>query len=211
MKFARTALAAAAVLASVSAHATLTASTIPTSGSFLALAGNNTTHVGTLGGTVANITGGSFLTSDSPTADINAFGTSPFGGMFLAAGPTSTSPAVVTFTSALSFVSFLWGSPDTYNTLSVTTNLGSYSFVPGGVGGLSFTSTNGNQSYAQYVGFTASAGETIRSLTFASPNQDAFEAANFSITAPVPEPETYALMLGGLGMLGLLARRRKSN
>jgi len=28
--------------------------------------------------------------------------------------------------------------------------------------------------------------------------------------APVPEPETYGLMLGGLGLLGVLARRRRS-
>jgi hypothetical protein len=29
--------------------------------------------------------------------------------------------------------------------------------------------------------------------------------------APVPEPETYGMMLGGLGLLGVLARRRKAN
>ncbi len=29
--------------------------------------------------------------------------------------------------------------------------------------------------------------------------------------APVPEPETYAMMLAGLGLLGLVARRRKRN
>jgi hypothetical protein len=28
--------------------------------------------------------------------------------------------------------------------------------------------------------------------------------------APVPEPETYGMMLAGLGVLGLLARRRKA-
>jgi hypothetical protein len=30
-----------------------------------------------------------------------------------------------------------------------------------------------------------------------------------SPTAPVPEPETYGMMLAGLGVLGFLARRRK--
>jgi hypothetical protein len=27
--------------------------------------------------------------------------------------------------------------------------------------------------------------------------------------APVPEPETYALMLGGLGVVGFMARRKR--
>lgn len=30
-----------------------------------------------------------------------------------------------------------------------------------------------------------------------------------SAVAPVPEPETYAMMIAGLGMLGAVARRRK--
>lgn len=33
---------------------------------------------------------------------------------------------------------------------------------------------------------------------------------NVNVTAPVPEPETYALMLAGLGALGWASRRRKS-
>jgi len=40
------------------------------------------------------------------------------------------------------------------------------------------------------------------------------QAASFggavSMAAPVPEPETYGMMLAGLGVLGFLARRRKS-
>jgi hypothetical protein len=31
-----------------------------------------------------------------------------------------------------------------------------------------------------------------------------------SMAAPVPEPETYGMMLGGLGLLGFMARRRKA-
>jgi hypothetical protein len=30
-----------------------------------------------------------------------------------------------------------------------------------------------------------------------------------TVSAPIPEPETYALMLAGLGVVGLLARRRR--
>ncbi|MGJ7916263.1 FxDxF family PEP-CTERM protein [Massilia sp. LXY-6] len=35
-------------------------------------------------------------------------------------------------------------------------------------------------------------------------------AVMMSPTAPVPEPETYGMMLAGLGVLGVLARRRKA-
>lgn len=36
-----------------------------------------------------------------------------------------------------------------------------------------------------------------------------FGGAMMMMAAPVPEPETYGMMLGGLGVLGFLARRRK--
>lgn len=35
------------------------------------------------------------------------------------------------------------------------------------------------------------------------------DAAGY-VTAPVPEPETYAMLLAGLGLMGLVARRRKN-
>ena len=36
-----------------------------------------------------------------------------------------------------------------------------------------------------------------------------FGGAMMMMAAPVPEPETYGMMLAGLGVLGYLARRRK--
>jgi hypothetical protein len=39
------------------------------------------------------------------------------------------------------------------------------------------------------------------------PNHDF--AVSIRLTTPVPEPETYAMMLAGLGLLGFAGRRRK--
>lgn len=44
-----------------------------------------------------------------------------------------------------------------------------------------------------------------------NPSQNGFVIEQITIqTAPVPEPETYALMMAGLGLMGVVARRRKA-
>ena len=48
-----------------------------------------------------------------PFADIPAGAIA--GGNFLSAGPTTTEPSTVTFSGGIDYISFLWGSPDTYN------------------------------------------------------------------------------------------------
>jgi PEP-CTERM motif-containing protein len=45
-------------------------------------------------------------------------------------------------------------------------------------------------------------------LLTSGPNAGATGAVG-AVTAPVPEPETYALMLAGIGMMGFMARRRR--
>jgi len=51
-------------------------------------------------------------------------------------------------------------------------------------------------------------GDTVEPTTYIQ----AFRVGNVNLSevAPVPEPETYALMLAGLGLVGVVARRRKA-
>ncbi len=61
--------------------------------------------------------------------------------------------------------------------------------------------------FAGFNGLTTGAGYTFNSQLAA--NTDVYRI-NFS-AAPVPEPQTYALMLAGLAGLGWLARRRRTS
>lgn len=127
-------------------------------------------------------------------------------GNFLAAGPSNNGNATLSFINPLSYLSFLWGSPDTYNTLTITTNLGSHVYTASTAG---VNPPDGNQNFAQYVQFSASGGEYITGATFASGNTNAFEVANFTVTA-VPEPTTWAMMILGFLGLGFLGYRKSS-
>ena len=209
MKFGKVLFASVALIASLGAQAQVSGSTVavPT-GSFLLLSSPALCTLATpctLSGVVnASIVGGTIVHDDQPFADIPK-GAVP-GGNFLSAGPTTTQDSTISFSSGLRYVSFLWGSPDLYNALTVVTTAGDVAFTASGLG---FGVTNGDQSFSQYVQFKAGAGVAIKGLVFSnSPMIDAFEVANFNVTA-VPEPETYVLMLAGLGAVGFINRRRR--
>ena len=204
MKLVKILVAAAAVVASLGANAEVTGALGGGFGTFLTLSGSGAPNSGgTLSGAVSGtIAGGSVLAADSPPfADDVAPGSN-----YLTAGPVAGSPATLTFSGAgVDYISFLWGSPDMFNSLTVnSTGSAGQVFTASSLG---FPVTNGDQSFNQSVQFTALAGSKITSLVFAS-TDNAFESANFSIT-PIPEPETYALMMAGLGVMGFVARRRR--
>ncbi|HVF65722.1 MAG TPA: PEP-CTERM sorting domain-containing protein [Casimicrobiaceae bacterium] len=167
----------------------------------------------TLGPGAATIVGGTTYDEDLSYAHVPAG--SVFQNRFLAAGATSTNPSTMTFTTPTQYISFLWGSPETYNVLITNYLMGatplSASFTAASLG---FPVIN-DPSFSQYVHFSAAAGTVITSLQFRSSigatSIDAFEVTNFSVTRPIPipEPEIYALMFAGLGALGFFARRRK--
>ena len=104
-------------------------------------------------------------------------------------------------------------------TASVTNGLAAFGCTTGGTAGACFTSSPAlalSNSMTWTMDFTATAGGT---LNFAAPHlkvefltqaTDRNATGNLlSQTIPaVPEPETYAMLLAGLGLMGAIARRR---
>jgi len=210
MNISKSLLATAALVASfgcsVSASAQVTGSLGGPLGSFLSLAGpmsptDCTFAACTLGSGVGTIDKGRLY-----SASVSGIAAMPVGtiGNYLSAGTTAGSPATLQLSGlGLADISFLWGSPDGYNSLKVTTTTGFRNFMASAF----FNTVNGNQGVASYVTFVADAGQKITKVEFAS-TQNAFEVSNFS-TSVVPEPATYALLASGLVALGLVSKRRK--
>ena len=94
---------------------------------------------------------------------------------------------------------------------SLTLSLDSVSFSSGTVGAL----VDSNASATDFSFHNVAAGDYVVKasgslLGNGQVSKVAFLGANYSVTA-VPEPESYAMLLAGLGLMGAIARRRKQS
>lgn len=91
-------------------------------------------------------------------------------------------------------------------------NLSSLDYVNQGSaygGGGTLVVASGATSYSLSAsGATALSFNGVSSVTFSSANYSYNQIDNLNVTAAVPEPETYAMLAGGLALLGAVARRR---
>jgi hypothetical protein len=161
-------------------------------------------------GSAASITSGSGYLIQGPPSNGNG-----------AVIPNSTFPgakyltvlgggnATITFAPGVNRFSFDWGSLDTYNTLRINYNSGSFVNV---IPGTTFVNVaNGNQVLNATNGVfsvVGTAGETFDSIKLTS-GRNSFEIDNVAVGV-VPEPATWAMMIIGFGAAGSLIRRRRA-
>jgi hypothetical protein len=159
-----------------------------------------------------------------PGTTANAYA-QPIGstGQYFTVGPSTSTPGTVLLGAVgpLVSLSFIWGSIDTFNSLTFTDAAGNpllgsqYTFTGSQIAALVPAPANGSQvlnAQNPIVTFLFSGlDQTLVGGFQMSSGQNAFEIDNIALTTGgVPEPSTWAMMLLGFGAIGFTIRRRKS-
>ncbi len=147
-------------------------------------------------GNAGGFTGGSIYTQS-----IGGVAAKPQGnfGAYYVVGKNSTATLDLT-PNTYNDISFIWGTVDWYNNVEIT--LSDNNVV--NINGASFNPSNGTTDKVFSYNSGALFINTVKLINGKNP---AFEIDNFTASA-VPEPEAYAMMLAGLGLIGFAARRK---
>ena len=168
---------------------------------------------GILGGVTYSYSGGALFNFDGTSSLPNGTAARPVGSQdnFWSIGTNPAAqqgPGIVYLGAGVSYYGFLWGSPDASGWNSVSFFDGTTQLGPTFDGSAILNPPDGNQSFARYFNVFAGPGEVITSVRF-NANTNAFETDNHAFISAVPEPEIYAMMGLGLGLLGWVGRRRR--
>jgi hypothetical protein len=120
--------------------------------------------------------------------------------------PLDMAPYEVVWNAGVNATQFglFWGSPD-QGSNKITFLLGGVEVGGAGNGTFSITSGDGQNANSSY--YVLDAGGVFDQVRFSTGNI-AFEFDNLAVAA-VPEPGEWAMMMAGLGVVSLIARRRK--
>ena len=152
---------------------------------------------GTLASTIYNnVSGGTFYPTGNRAANLEALAT-----RYLPSVPSNPTNVTGNATNSAAFQLAVWeivnetsGPYDITNgTFHATSSNAVINAAANMLAGLNSTTTNTAQILS------------VWKETPGSPTQD------LAVFAPVPEPDTYAMMLAGLGLMGFVARRRRQN
>ena len=120
----------------------------------------------------------------------------------------SYDPATITSVNGYKTLSFLWGSMDNYNKVSLLDKSGAT--IQSYIGGEVYQPANGDQGDAstnRRVTFTTDGSTSpIYGVKFES-TSPAFEVDNVAFSSAVPEPASWAMMIFGMGGVGGMLRR----
>lgn len=146
----------------------------------------------------------------------SAFGSSSFIGQAIFNTASNADPVSITNVQTNGYVGNVFLNTTSANVESVGFD---FSDCFGGGSNCSNGGNNGRLQSGEYVSWTVNFASAqiplfgnppvaLHVRSFGPGNND---SAWYTPTSPIPEPETYAMLIAGLGLMGFVARRRQRN